>query len=247
MAQRGYVVLAIDQLGAGASSKPDGDFFSLDEAASALHQVARYIRTAAPGGCTKLAYVGHSNGSVTSIYAQATYGDADGLVTTGWVHGFRDLPLDPTNPDVQAAVATPYINLHGPIRSGLMYYAPGTASDPAMVAYDDANLVTRMPRHQFFDLIGVHADITALGPGGMTTLTRSQGVKVPVMVQAGDHDDHIAPASAALAAPTEQAFYSSAPDFELQVLTNIGHCVNLHYDHEQSWDGIDDWIQRMLD
>src|SRR5690606_8381366 len=39
MAQRGYTVLAIDQLGTGASSQPDGDFVNLDETASALHQV----------------------------------------------------------------------------------------------------------------------------------------------------------------------------------------------------------------
>lgn len=39
MARHGYTVLAIDQLGAGASAQPDGDTVTLPETASALHQV----------------------------------------------------------------------------------------------------------------------------------------------------------------------------------------------------------------
>jgi len=247
MAKRGYVVLAIDQLGAGASSKPGGDFFGLAEAAAALHQVARTIRLIAPAGCTDLAYVGHSNGSVTAIYAQATYGDAQGLISTGWVHGFRPLPIDPADPVIGAVVATPYIDFGRAvsIREAIMYYAPGSAADPAMVAYDNASLLTTMPRRQFFDLIGISADIAGRGPGGMTELTKSQAVRVPVLVQAADRDV-IAPSSAALAPPTEQAFYPAASSFELQLLTNVGHVVNLHYDHRQSWDGIDQWLQRTL-
>src|SRR5262249_18006707 len=95
MAKRGYVVVSIDQLGTGNSDKPDGDFFSLTEAASTLHQIAGQVRSYG-GPNAKLAYIGHSNGSVTSIFAQGTYGDADLLVSTGWVHGFRGLPVDPT-------------------------------------------------------------------------------------------------------------------------------------------------------
>ena len=45
MARRGYTVLAIDQLGTGASSQPDGDFVNLDQTANALHQVLASLRT----------------------------------------------------------------------------------------------------------------------------------------------------------------------------------------------------------
>lgn len=237
MARRGYVVVSIDQLGAGKSDKPDGDFFSLDEAASSLHQVAQQVRRWG-GRHAKLAYVGHSNGSVTSIYAQGTYGDADLLVTTGWVHGFRGLPVDPTDPDIQAAVATPYIDFRGPKRDVLMYFTP--KADPSMIAYDDAQLTDSMPRRQFFDLIGVHGEITALGPGGMTMQTRSQQVRVPTLVQVGERDDLIAPPTAG--PPDEAAFYPNVRDFTKVVLPQIGHCVNLHRNHDESWDGIDRWL-----
>lgn len=237
MARRGYVVVSIDQLGAGNSDKPDGDFFSLADAASSLHQISSRIR-AYGGHRAKLAYVGHSNGSVTSIYAQGTYADADLLVTTGWVHGFRGLPVDPTDPEVQAAIATPYINLRGPVRNNIMYYTP--KADPAMIAYDTAVLTDSMPRRQFLDLIGVHADITSLGPGGMTQSTRSQLVRVPTLVQAGERDDHIAPANAG--PPSEQAFYPLVQDFSFHTLPEMGHVDNLHVNHDESWDDIDAWL-----
>ncbi|AKU95548.1 hypothetical protein AKJ09_02212 [Labilithrix luteola] len=237
MAKRGYLVIAIDQLGTGHSDKPDGDFFSLQEAASSLHQVAGQVRSWA-GPRSKLAFVGHSNGSVTSIYTQGTYGDADLLITTGWVHGFRGLPVDPSDPEIQGAVATPYINFRGPKRDALMYFTPKT--DAAMISYDDAHLTDTMPRHQFFDLIGIHGEIAALGPGGMTTSTRSQQVRVPTLVQVGERDDAIAPPTAG--PPSEAAFYPNVRDLTVHKLSQIGHCVNLHVNHKESWKDIDRWI-----
>ena len=70
MADEGYALLAIDQLGTGESSKPDGDFVTLDETALSLHQVLTQMRS----GNNPLAYafqqivlVGHSFGSINSI------------------------------------------------------------------------------------------------------------------------------------------------------------------------------------
>jgi pimeloyl-ACP methyl ester carboxylesterase len=45
MAEQKYAVLAIDQLGAGESSKPDGDTLTLDQTASAIHQVITRMRS----------------------------------------------------------------------------------------------------------------------------------------------------------------------------------------------------------
>src|ERR1051325_9227218 len=52
MAKEGYALLAIDQLGTGESSKPDGDFVTLNETALSLHQVLGQMRS----GNNPLAY-----------------------------------------------------------------------------------------------------------------------------------------------------------------------------------------------
>ncbi|MBX5480736.1 MAG: alpha/beta hydrolase [Myxococcaceae bacterium] len=239
MASRGYIVVVMDQLGAGQSDKPDGDLFGLAEAGSALYQVGEQIRQHI-GKHRALVYVGHSNGSVTSLWSQGIYGGADAVITTGWVHGYRGLPVDPNDPVFQQALSTPYIHLPGEARQGLFYFPPQT--DPDLIAYDNANLNNAMPRHQFLDLIGVHADITNLGPGGMTTLTKTQLITVPVLVQAGNQDFAIAPASTVNDPPTEAGFFPSSPSVTVQSLDQMGHSFNGHFTHDESWDAIDAWL-----
>src|SRR5215471_3782118 len=79
MAEEGYALLAIDQLGAGDSSKPPGDFVTLSETASSLHQVLVQMRSADNPlgyGFDKIVLVGHSFGSINAILVQGTYHDA---------------------------------------------------------------------------------------------------------------------------------------------------------------------------
>src|SRR5690242_3249504 len=71
MARQHYAVLAVDQLGSGESSHPQGDTVTLQEAANALHQVLTSLRTDANPigvGFPRLALVGHSFGSITATY-----------------------------------------------------------------------------------------------------------------------------------------------------------------------------------
>src|SRR5262249_20189174 len=125
MAEEGYALLAIDQLGTGLSSKPDGDFVTLAETASSLHQVLTELRN----GTSSLGYafgpivlVGHSFGSINAILVQGTYHDADALVVTGLGHVPHPLPI---SPDLIAVLAQyPYFGLPPEARSQLFYYAP---------------------------------------------------------------------------------------------------------------------------
>lgn len=57
-------------------------------------------------------------------------------------------------------------------------------------------------------------------------------------VQLGEFDI-TAPASLA---PLEEAFWSSAASFDLDVLLGVGHSFNLHLDRQEGWDKIHDWI-----
>jgi pimeloyl-ACP methyl ester carboxylesterase len=244
MAERNFAVLAIDMPGTGESSQPDGDSFNLAEAASAVHQVAASLRQDDnPTGAAfrRIVLVGYSNGSVTAIYAQGTYHDGDALITTGWVHGCRGLPLDPADPLVQQALAQPYVVLPAVARPPLLFYAPFVTSQ--MVAFDAAHLADHVPRAQFLDLIAVHIDVaTRCSDGSSTTLTRSQLVTGPVLVEAGDHDALIAPGTIVHNPPPETSFYPLASRVDVVVLENIGHAFNVHTTHLAGWDVIDDWI-----
>ena len=123
-------MLAIDQLGTGASSQPDGDFVTLDETASALHQVLASLRDEGnPTGHAfeDVALVGHSNGSLTSVYATGTYHDADALVTTAWMHVPHPLPFDPGA--ILSVLTTPYIPATAfskEFRTAIFYHVPTT-------------------------------------------------------------------------------------------------------------------------
>jgi len=236
MARRGYTVLAIDQLGTGASSQPDGDFVTLDETSSALHQVLASLRTCDnPTGheFETIALVGHSNGSLTSVYATGTYHDADALVTTAWLHVPHPLPFDPGA--ILSVLTTPYIPATAfskEFRTSIFYHVPTT--DPDFIDFEHENLGPGVQaRAQFIDLFTVAQN---------SSLSRSTGVTVPVLVQNGDFDA-LQP-SAFMA--DEPSFYPNAEEVTLQYLDAVGHNVNGHRNHLQSWRGIDRWLRRTL-
>jgi pimeloyl-ACP methyl ester carboxylesterase len=248
MAERNHAVLAIDLPGTGESCQPDGDLFDLEQATSTVRQVAASLRQADnPTGAAfkRLVLVGYSNGAVTAIRAQGTYHVADALVTTGWVHGCRGLPVDPSDPLLQEVLAEPYVLLPAATRPPLLFHLPFMT--PQMIAYDAAHLMERVPRAQFLDLLGVHFDVTArCADGSRTPLTRSALVTGPVLVQAGAHDVAIAPGAIVDQAPTEASFYPLASRVDVMVLADLGHAFNLHTSHLAGWDAIDHWIHDHL-
>jgi pimeloyl-ACP methyl ester carboxylesterase len=236
MAQRGYEVLAIDQLGTGASSQPNGDFVTLDETARALHQVLASLRTPKnPIGrrFSRIALVGHSNGSLTSVYATGTYHDADALVTTAWMHPPHPLPFNPA--DILSVLTAPYIpatTFSLGFWIGAFYHVPST--DLALVDYEYSHLGPAVQaRAQFLDLFFY---------GLNTHLTRSTAVRVPVLVQNGDFD---ALQPSAFMGP-EPTYYPNAPSVTLNYLTAIGHNINGHLNRHQSWTQIDGFIRQTL-
>lgn len=236
MARRGYTVLAIDQLGTGASSQPDGDFVNLEQTASALHQVLANLReNHNPTGHahSRIALVGHSNGSLTSIYATGTYHDADALVATSFIHSPHPLPFNPG--DILSLLTTPYIPATAFSKAfwtATFYYAPTT--DPALVDYEYAHLGPAVQaRAQFLDLFNYSLN---------SSLTRSTAIDVPVLVQAGNFD---ALDPNAYMGP-EASYYPNSPSVTLNFLTDIGHNINGHINHLQSWTRIDDWITAKL-
>jgi len=228
MAREHYAVLAIDQLGAGESSKPDGDLLELPEVASGVHQVLSSLRTCQNPlhhDFDKIVLVGHSLGAVTATYVQATYDDADGLVSTGSLHAPYPVPLDPAviNPLLQQ----PYFEFPPALREMLFYHAP--AADPDVIAFDNDELADGMARGFFTSIVPNLYDIT---------VSKVDQVTGPVLVQLGEFDA-IAPGSYAA---EEATCWPSASDLTVAVLPGVGHDFNSHLDPEDGWEQIDDWI-----
>jgi pimeloyl-ACP methyl ester carboxylesterase len=229
MAARKYAVLAIDQLGTGESSKPHGDLLTLDQTASAVHQIITQLR--AGGGDIKhpferVVLVGHSLGSINAVYEQATYADADALITTGMGHVEHTLPIP--REVILEMLTQEYFPFPEELRAQLFYYAP--AADPEVIAYDGAHLADQMPRGQL--TTGVFAAFNSVA-------NRVGSVTGPVLVQLGEHDA-LFPASLA---EDEAAFYASASSVTVQALPGVGHDVNTHYGNHTSWRLMDEWLR----
>jgi len=117
-------------------------------------------------------------------------------------------------------------------RTFLFYYVPTT--DPDFLEFEQAHLGPAVQaRAQFIDLF-----TAGLNP----SLTRSTGVTVPVLVQNGDFDA-LQPSAFM---PDEPTFYPNAEAVTLGFLTDIGHNINGHRNHLQSWRGIDHWLRQTL-
>ena len=232
MAERKYAVLAIDQLGAGESTKPaDGDLLTLDRTASAIHQVITRLRSGENG----LAYefervvtVGHSLGSINAVYEQGTYHDADAVITTGMGHVRHAMPV----PDELIAELSQYeyFTVPGELRPVMFYHAPG--ADPDVIQYDRDNLADFLPRGQLTTgiLPGFVFDMAALRVGQVTG---------PVLVQLGEFDG-LYPASLA---DQEAAAFTSASSVTVQPLPGVGHDFNTHYRNHEGWRLMDEWLR----
>lgn len=224
MAEEKYAVLAIDQLGTGESSKPDGDFLTLAETTSGIHQVLVQLRSGANAlgyAFEKIVLVGHSFGSINAVVVQATYHDADALVTTGLGHVPHQLPIPPEL--IDQLVQQPYLTLPLEVRSLLFYYAP--AADPDVIAYDNTNLVDYVTRGQVYTTFAAFFN----DPVGQVT--------GPVLVQLGEHDA-LFPSSYA---GGEAAYWTNA-SVTVQSLAEVGHDFNTHLDNKTGWRQIDEWI-----
>lgn len=227
MAERKYAVLAIDQLGTGESDKPDGDLLTLDQTASAIHQIIGQLRSGEGGRAfERIVLVGHSLGSINAVYEQATYADADALITTGLGHVEHELPIP--GYVIKEMLNHKYFPFPEDLRASLFYYAPG--ADPEVIAYDGENLADLLPRGQLVTAIFSTFDPLANRVGSVTG---------PVLVQLGEHDA-LFPASLA---GDEAAFYTSASSVTVQTLPGVGHDVNTHFNNRTSWRLMDEWLR----
>ncbi|MBA3549498.1 MAG: alpha/beta hydrolase [Nannocystis sp.] len=228
MADQEYAVLALDSLGAGESSKPDGDFINLAETAASVRQVLAELR--GPGGVVdsgfdKIALVGHSFGAVINSLVQSTYGGVEVLVNTGFAFTPHELPIPPDA--IAALLGTPYIGLPPEFRAAFFYHAP--TADAAVIAHDNAEVADTFTRGQLLDMIAVFSDPGAAGIGRVTG---------PVLIQLGENDG-LHPASLLA---DDAALYAGSPQVATATVPGVGHLLNAHLGAVAGWAQIVDWL-----
>ena len=246
MANQGFDVLALDVLGTGASSVPNGDVLNPDESASALAQVLTSLRSKKNNpineGFQKIALVGHSVGTITAVLTVGMNPDvAEVLVATGWSYAPHEVLLDPLL--VEQALRGPdsYIRFPPEERVRLFYFSD--SADLDVIAFDNANLADQFPRGILTQGLPL---LQALALGDIEQiklLSRVNQVTVPVLIQLGEFDLMIAPPRFP---DLERELYSGSSDVTLQILESMGHSFNLHRNNMQSWTRIDQWIEQRL-
>ena len=230
MAGQKYAVLAIDQLGTGESGKPAGDLLTLDNTASAIHQIITQLRTGSNAtgyGFERVVTVGHSLGSINAVYEQGTYHDADAIVITGLGHTPHELPIP--GPVIGEMLQHEYFPFPEDLRAQLFYYAQG--ADPDVIGYDRESLTDLLPRGQLTTAIFATFDPAANRIGGVTG---------PVLVQMGEFD---ALFPSTLYAGVEASYYTNASSVDVQSLDGVGHDLNTHFRNHEGWRLMDEWLR----
>ena len=244
MAKNGFVVLALDLLGSGKSDVPDGDQLNIAESSLTIAQVLFSLKSGKNPfrrSFKKIIVVGHSLGSILSVVTLGTFSSAaDALVVTGWAWAPHEVLPEAL---VKAALQNPYVRLPPQIREDLFYFLP--KADPAVIRFDNSTLPDQTPRGIFtqgLPLLQAMARGNANDVEFIKNFSRSNQIRVPVLVQLGEFDV-IAPSRLA---DQEASFYPSASRVKVQTLSNIGHSFNLHINNKKSWKRIVRWLYRVV-
>jgi pimeloyl-ACP methyl ester carboxylesterase len=246
MANQGFDVLALDLLGTGASSVPDGDLIHINESASALAQVLTSLRSKKNNpineGFQNIALVGHSVGTVTAVFTLGMHPDAaEVLVATGWSYAPHEVLLNPIFVGQALGGANSYIRFPSEERERLFYFSK--SADLDVIAFDNAHLADQFPRGILSQGLPL---LQALALGDLEQIklfSRVDQVAVPVLIQLGEFDLLIAPPRFP---DLERGLYAGSSDVTLQILESMGHSFNLHENNTQSWTRIDQWIKQRL-
>jgi pimeloyl-ACP methyl ester carboxylesterase len=246
---QGFVVVALDHLGVGASS-PVEDIFALTPAVAsavnhhAFSQVLAQLRAGSivPGLDLRSPPVvigmGHSMGGMLTMVQQANHRTYDAVINLG--HGGDGLPLVLT-PEELSVVGDPeafdasIVRLARdrsarPVRPNPPGAVPGTfhaadvpaAAREAFVGQSTGLLST--------------CGLTSMIPG---STDREKGrIDTPIFLGFGDRDLTTRPHAAVAA-------YRASPDVTLLVIPGSGHCHHQAGNRAMLWDRVGAWAQRI--
>lgn len=230
MTERGYLVLALDTLGMGRSSKPEPESqLTLEMIAAASDFVTRQAASSLqdgewlqlpPNSTLRASGLGHSMGGMLSVYQQGRFQSFERLIVAGW----SNLPLDLSDADIAS------------MRAGLSDggYIP-TDRQPLQTLFHlpdvPAEVIAADNKHA--GLTPVTLALAALSPG---TVTREAAViRCPVLLLFGEVDVSADP-------QREITFYPTASSIDLKHIEQSAHMHNLAQSRQIAWHAIHEWL-----
>jgi pimeloyl-ACP methyl ester carboxylesterase len=252
MTAQGFVVVAVDHLGVGASSRPaDGDRVNFETmsaaAASFVTQVRSMLAEEAEdlGGralaSVPIIGVGHSLGACLTVVTQARHRCYDAVALLGFTHGDKEVAVGAAGAAERADTESDQVLRETAIEQARAFFAD---------TWDDVyGLAPRAPHHSWLHDPDVPAAVIAADDAQAVRWPRQAYVEAllkghsarfaaeldcNVFLAFGDHDVPPAPHA-------DVGFYPRSPDVTLFILRNSAHCHNFASTRAQLWDRIGLW------
>ena len=248
MTKAGYATFMLDRIGYGESDHPVPELITIQTNAFMVHQVVQALRSGTIEGIRfgKVILVGHSMGTATAWEEASRYNDVDGVINTGLLHNsdvnfiaraFSNLYPASSDPQFQTQGLPPgYLTTQPGTRDELFYY-PSNA-DPQVIASDETTKDTL-----------TDGELETIGPSAYSLASRS--ITVPVFSLIGEYDNVSCGGTINCHDPTavytyEAQYYAPQACFELAVVPNTGHSLNLHLSADTTYQRIQTWLQRRI-
>ncbi|WP_189077374.1 alpha/beta hydrolase [Mangrovihabitans endophyticus] len=245
----GYATFVVDRLGTGHSTIPPSSELTLTSEAAQLHTVVQALRAGRVGRHAYASVVlgGYSLGSAVSEIEASTFHDVDAVLITALGHY--------NNPAGTAAIiANGQDPNTDPVLGGRHRYDDGYATTKPgsreTVFYADRPME---PGVLVADELTKDVDaFLEAGDPLVIDPSVSRAIDVPVMFALGDHDPLMCgdgyedcTSTAALRAQ-EAPFWTSAPSFDVLLLPNAGHGLNLVPNTRVYQAAARCWLDRMV-
>jgi Serine aminopeptidase, S33 len=254
MTAQGFVVVAADHLGVGASSKPvDGDQVNFATMGAAAASFVAQLRVRLADGSAEFGGrplptvpvigVGHSLGACLTVVTQARHRCYDAVALLGFTHGQKEVSVTA----VGAAEREP-VDDESTLRETAIEQARAFFGN----AWDDVyGSVPREPHHAWLHDPDVPAAVIAADDAEAAAWPRQPYVEAllaghsarfaaeldcNVFLAFGDHDVPPVPHA-------DVAYYARSSDVTLYVVRNSAHCHNFASSRTQLWDRIGRWAR----
>lgn len=236
----GFATLALDRIGIGRSSHPNGLLVTIDSDAATAHQAIQAMRR---DGFRKVVLVGHSYGSWTTWYEASRYHDVDAVVLSGVSHGLNvtaNLRLAPIllhpatlDPELGSRYKDPTYLTTPPGTRDEMFHAPERV-DPSLIAFDEA--------HKSTVTVGEVDDFPLI-------LAHPLDIRVPVLLANGSDDPLFCglggadcTSASSLVRYERPHLGSQVPEIDGFILPGAGHDLNYAPNAGQWFAATQTWI-----